>query len=367
VRPAVALLLLSSATALAAAKAKPARQLEAAPTAAPTLLVPAPAAVDAKEPTGALLARVISLYRGLEYDRVIPLAEVLLKREDLALEDKLETYRMFGSAKAIVEDPFEAEKPFRMLLRARPAYDMPKDTSPKILGVFRKVQAEERAFAAQLVELERERVVSGLKLVGDLPAQARGGKPLRFSFRLKDPTGAVDSMRLPYRRAGQPAFSALALTRGEQGDWNGAIPGEFTSDEKGFTLEYFVETLDAKGPLLRVGDEKQPRAVSVSAGVFSTARPPPLPKGAWFTGLAVSGALGAAAGGLGIAFNDTQSQYKTMAAGTEDIDGARLAALRERGDSLGAATTGLLISAGVAVLATAVMTPFVNWAGAEAP
>jgi hypothetical protein len=366
VRLALVACLTTSLAFAAAPKGKPAKPAEtpAPAPAAPSSL--APAKVDPKEPTSSLLERAQALYKGLEYDRVIPLAEALLAKEDLTLEQKLEGYRLLASAKAIVEDPIVAEQPFRMLLRARPDYELPKDTSPRILDVFKKVQTEERALAAQLFEVERSRVIEGLRLLGDPPSQARGGKPLKFSFRLKDPTGAVDAMRLPYRRAGQPAFSSLALNRGDEGDWNGTIPGEFTSDEKGFTLEYFVETLDAKGPLLTVGTDKAPRSVTVTPGVFSTARPPPLPKGVWFAGLAVSLGLGAAAGGVGIALSDTQNQYRAMAQSGEDVDGAKLTALATRGQSLAEATTGLLISTGVAALATAVMTPFVNWAGAEA-
>jgi hypothetical protein len=367
VRLALALSIAISLPVLAAApKARPVKPAVAAPTPDPAPAAtppPAPVKVNTNEPTATLLERASGFYQGLEYDRVIPLAEAVIAREDVTLEQKLEGYRLLASARAIVEDPIVAEQPFRMLLRARPDYELPKDTSPRILDVFKKVQTEEKNFAAQLRELERGKVISGLKLLGEGPTESKGGKPLRFSFRLKDPTGAVDAMRLPYRRAGQPAYSSLALNRGDEGDWNGTIPGEFTSDEKGFTLEYFVETLDAKGPLLSVGTEKQPKAVAVSAGVFSTAKPPPLHKGVWFAGLALSAAVGAAAGGVGIAFNDTQTQYKTLAGSPDEVDGARLQALRVRGESLGDATTGLLISTGVAVLATAVMTPFVNWAG----
>lgn len=374
-RPLLALALCSlSAVALAAPKPRPPKPAAPAPapSAPPAAPAPEPAAaakpaVDPSEPTSALFERVSALYQALEYDRVLPAAEALLARADITLEQKLEGYRLYASAKAIVEDPIEAEKPFRMLLRARPDYDLPRDTSPKILGIFRKVQSEERALASQLEEVQRARVVDGLKLLGEPPHEAKGGKPLRFSFRLKDPTGAVDSMRLPYRKAGEPQYSSLALTRGEEGDWRGTIPGEFTSNEKGFKLEYFVETLDAKGPLLRVGDEKQPKEIVVAPGAFSTARPPPLPKGVWFAGLGLTAALGAAAGGVGIAYNDTQTQYRTLVNGPDEVDGAQLQTLSARGKTLGEATTGLLISTGSAALITAVLTPFINWAGAEAP
>lgn len=204
-----------------------------------------------------------------------PLAEQVLARPDLTLDQKLEAYRLLGSAKAIVEDPAEAEKPFRLLLRARADFDLSAETPPKILAVFRKVQSEERALADQLREVERDRIISGLKLLGEPPNTARGGRPLPLSFRLRDPTSAVEVVRVPYRRQGTPAFSTLALERSAEGDWRGLIPAEFTSDEKGFQMEYYVETADTRGPLLRLGTEKAPLNLTVSAGTIAQARPPP--------------------------------------------------------------------------------------------
>lgn len=344
----------------------------------PKRAAPAPAApvVDTKpkapattfepgETTAGALKRVETLYKSLEYDKVMPIADEILKRPDLTLDQKLDAYRYLGSAKAIVEDPIDAEKPFRMLLRARPDYDLPQDTPPKILTVFRKVQTEEKALAGQLAEVERARTVSGLKLIGEPPTAAKGGRPLPFSFRLKDPTGAVDTVRVAYRRSGQTTYSQLALQRAEDGDWRGQIPGEFTSDEKGFVLEYYVDTADAKGVLLTMGTGPDPKRIDVSAGTLAQAQPPPLPKWAWFAGAGVTALIGATAGGAGIAFNNTQSDYTRRVSGGGEVDGADLKKREGWGNSLATATNVSLIAAGVALVATAVMTPFVNWSGEE--
>ena len=47
--------------------------------------------------------------------------------------------------------------------------DMPAETPPKILSVFRKVQVEERAIVNQMHELERARIVRELKIDPDVP------------------------------------------------------------------------------------------------------------------------------------------------------------------------------------------------------
>ena len=345
----------------------PAPSVPAAAPSAPAPVAPALPAPLPDETSAALLARTQALYDALEYDRVIPLAEALVVREDLTLEQKLKGYELLGSAKAIVLDPLEAERPFRMLLRANPKADLAPNTPPKILAVFRKVQTEERALAEQLAQVERDRIVAGLRLLDEPPASAQGGKPLPFSLRLRDPSGAVESVRVPYRRVGQPGFSSLALQRSVEGSWQGAIPGEFTSDEKGFQLEYYVETLDAnRAPLLTVGTEQRPRVIPVEPGVFSTARPPPLPKWAFFTGLGLTLASGAAASGVGIAFQTTQADYTRRASAGGAVDGAELAQLRQRGTTLGEATTGLLITTGATALVTALLTPFTNWKGEAA-
>ena len=45
--------------------------------------------------------------------------------------------------------PVDAEGPFRLLLRLNPGFVLPAQTTPKIVAVFRKVEAEERAIFEQ--------------------------------------------------------------------------------------------------------------------------------------------------------------------------------------------------------------------------
>ena len=364
------LLLVSLAAGSGQRPAPPARKkpTPATPQTAPAAVSPAATSprgdpVDGKFTTTEGLARVRALYQALEYDQVIPLTEVLLARDDLQVDDRLDVYRLQGSARAIVEDPVDAEKPFRLLLRTRSDYELPPETPPKILAVFRKVQSEERALAGQLREVERARIIANLRLNGEVPAEIRGGKTLPFSFRLKDPTGSVEAIRVPYRRAGQPAFSSLALGRGESGDWTGQISGEFTSDEKGFKLEYYIETSDASGPLLTLGTSLMPRAVAVTPGLFTTDRPKPLPRGLFVGGAVATAVLGATAGTLGFLFNRQQASYRAMSSGGGDVAGSSLAAQARLGNTLGTATNVAIISTGVLLVATLVSLPLTRFDG----
>ncbi len=331
------------------AKARPAR---VAPS--------APAAVDASGDPQKVLGRIQGLYQGLEYDQVIPLATAFLAREDVTLDQRIDAYRLQGSARAIVEDPLEAERPFRLLLRARSEYEMPSDTPPKIMAVFRKVQTEERALGAQMREVERRRIVGGLKLIGEPPTQIRGGQPLKFSFRLKDPTGAVDAIQIPYRRQGEKSFSTLALARGDAGDWSASLSGESTATEKDTTMQYYVETLDSKGPLLMLGSASSPLQLAIAQGLFEPQRKRPIPRWAFFTGVGTTAVLGLATAGLGISLQATQQDFRTKAA-TDGYPGRQLVVLEGKGNTLAQFATGSLVSLGVAAVATLVMWPFTDF------
>lgn len=300
-----------------------------------------------------LVTQLNQLYESLEYDRVIPFAEACLKRGDLDLAQQLEVYRLLGSARAIVEDPVDAEKPFRLLLRARPEYDLPANTPPKILAVFRKVQSEEKALAGQLREVERQRIISSLKLLDELPAEAKGGQPLQFALRLRDPGSAVETIKVSYRKPGVKAYSSLALQRREQGDWRGAIPADFTATSSGFPLEYYVETADAAGPLLRVGAELSPRTVSVLAGLVETKAFKPVSPTITFLSLGLTAAIGVAAAVLGVLFNLEQGRYRSLR--DSEVSGAVLFESARQGGSLATGVNVTVVGVGVGSLITGVL------------
>lgn len=324
----------------------------------------------AKPPPGvaldaaASLQQLRTLYDALEYDQVSALCEQLLAREDLTTDQRLEAWRLQGSAKAIIEDPVDAEKPFRLLLRSRVDYELPENTPPKILAVFRKVQSEERALASQLQVVQRDRTIANLKLLGEPPTRAQGGLPLKFSFRLRDPTGAVDSVRVPYRRAGQKDFSMLALSLAESGEWKGAIPGDVTADDKGFKLEFYVETIDGQGPLLTMGGPAAPKLVEVAAGQVPRERFTPVPKGLFWTSVGVTAALGVAAGALGISLSSTQKAYTTLVSGSGPLDGSLVNARAKQGETLAVYTNAGWISALSMLAVTLLLIPFTDF-GAE--
>lgn len=306
------------------------------------------------------LAQLRSLYGALEYAAVIPYAAQVLAREDLTLSQRIEAYEFQGKAKAIVQDPVDAEAPFRMLLRAQPEYDMPASTPPKILAVFRKVQSEERALAAQLREVERSRLIANLRISPGPTPDATGGLPIIFAYRVRDTAGVVETVRVQYRRSGQKAFSSLALERNADGEWRGLIPGEFTADANGFSLEYVTETADRQGPLLAVGSEAKPQIITVAAGQVPVKSFKPIPRGVFITSVGATAAVGIAAGVMAFLFNREQSSFNSAVAMSQ-APGRELVAQIQRGESYATATNALLIAAGASLALSLIFLPLTRF------
>lgn len=264
-----------------------------------------------------LLKKAFTLYNDLEYDLVIPLAKEVLANPFADVQNQLDAYLLQGSCLAIVGDPIEAEKPFRFLLRGRPDYDMPADTPPKILAVFRKVQVEERAIIETTRELERQRVIASLQIEDKAIEDATGGVPIVFDIGLRDPRGAVGQVRVFYRRQGDEAFVSLPLQLAPSGRWIGEVPGSWSENEDGFTFEYYVTTFDREGSLLIAqGDETAPKTTSVAPGFVADAVP--FYETVWFWGTV--GAAGAVVIGSGAALGIVASMPPITDLGTVSID-----------------------------------------------
>jgi hypothetical protein len=274
---------------------------------------------------------------------------------------QLEAYRLQASALAGSDQASEAERPFRMVLRLKPDFELPAQTKPKIMSVFRKVQAEEKELLRQSQALTRARVVQNMALVGEPPAKAYGGYPVRFDFRLKDPTGAVDSVVIPYRHVGQVPYSTVALARDEAGAWKGALAGDVTANEQGLLLEYYVETRDKNGALVTMGTEKDPLRLEVTPGMVIRERPPPLGKQWFFIGLGTTGVAGLATGLVALAERSAQGDYTRYAGGSGLLDAATLSQKASSTRSLARDTNILMgVTAGLTIL-TAITIPFTNW------
>lgn len=355
------LVVFSAVSALAAPPKAPAKAPAATPAPAAAPAAPKP---DTSVAPKAAIAEMERLYKTLEYDAIIPLAEPFVKRADLSIDERVEGLRLLASAKVIAVDPTDGIPFFYQLLQIKPTYELPKDTPPKILAVFTQVKLQVDQEQAIVLKKRCDDARGAAQLIGEPPANAKGGKPLKFSFRLKDPKGFADQgVVLPYRRSGQAAYSTLALERSDEGDWRAVIPGEATADAANYTLEYYVlakSSQPACEAFVSVGSEAQPKVIAMAAGTVQTPAFKPVP--VWLFG--VSLASTAIAGGFlaasGIMFNVEQSKYKQMGM-VDGVLGSDLRAIELSGRGWASATNVMMIVTGVLAAITAGLTPFTKF------
>ena len=238
-----------------------------------------------------ILQKARVLFDGLEYPEVLPLTSEVLEMESVSVLTRLDAYLLQGSCQAIVGNPVEAEKSFRFLLRATPDFEMPPETSPKIVAVFSKVQVEEKAIRDQVRALRRANLIKELTLAGEPEPKVTGGTPIEFGYNLKDRRGVVSSFQVHYRRASEAGYSSLPLKVNDVGRWSGEIPGQWSDNETGFSLEYFLITTDEEeSPLLTIGAAATPLSLHVLPGTAAQAAP--LYQQKWFWGSVAAGVAG---------------------------------------------------------------------------
>lgn len=349
----------------AAEKTKPSTEKTKSPSSSPSSTPPPPSDLKTKS-SDELMTKAKQLHEQLEYDQVLPLVQEVLVRDGVPIEQTLDAYVLEGSCLAIVGNPIDAEGPFRRLLRGRPDFDLPLDTPPKILSVFRKVQAEERAISAQMEAITRGRIIKEMALIGQHPESLKGGRAIMFDYTLKDPAVAAIAVRVQYRKKGEPSYSSLALLRDAAGQWHGQIPGEWTANESGAVVEMYVETLDGKGPLLVVGTANEPMVREITPGQVDRSSPPPLPPWAVWTGAGTTAVLVAAGAGFGGFMSAVQADYTAQAnlAVTEPQDGSQMRQKRELGETLSITANTLFIASAVTGLTTLVAGAFfTDWDG----
>lgn len=203
------------------------------------------------EPASELVSKAKALVAELEYERAVSLSQRVLADSTATLDQRMDAYLYMAQGLAILGREAEAEKAFRFLLRGRPSFDIPSEgTPPKILRVFRNVKVEEDRIRAETAALERQRLMEGLSLTGTPVAKVLGGDPVAFNYYLRDPHGAVGSLKVQYRKKGLGDYAVLPLELGPDGGWSGTIPGVWTENDDGQTVEYGLLAIDRGGESL---------------------------------------------------------------------------------------------------------------------
>ncbi len=336
------------------AAAAPAKPQPAAPTRA--------ASPERRHRSAAeLLQKVRALNDELEFEELVPVAQELVGRSDAALELKQEGFLLLAAAYVILGDPVAAELPFTQLLRVAPTFELPPSVEPKVALVFKKVQAEERELARQLEQVRRRARIDGIEIRGEPPGAPVGGQPLVFRYELVDPLADVRAFRVAYHRPGEEAFSSLALAKGPDGAWSGALPADVTVNASGLELSYYLETSDPLGPLRRVGAPEAPLTLQISPGRLEAPWHGPLPRWPFFAGGALTVAAAAVSGTLYFGYRSAQDDYRAYV-GSPGLISLDLVD-QKRVDGIVAAQrlTAALITAGVVAAITVVLGVLADW------
>lgn len=310
--------------------------------------------------TEQLVAETKRLNAELEFEKLVPFAQELSARANAPLEARREAFLLLASALIILGDPVASEHPFTQLLRIDPLFELPRWVEPKVALVFKKVQAEERELSRALAQRRREAKIAQITLLATTPPDAVGGRPLPFTVEVKDPQHDVRTVRVAWRRPGEPAYSSLALSLdGER--WKGELPAELTQSEHGLQLDFYVESADAEGPLALFGTPTSPSVVAIAPGKLATPWRAPLPRWAFFSSTALTVASGAVTGVLVANQLDQQRRFTQYTAGDGPISFEVEQQLRAEG---ALATTRANVSLGISIalaVTTIIIAVLTDW------
>ncbi len=228
-----------------------------------------------------------------DFEDALKTLEAGIDDPELSDEQLAEMYRLQGLAALYLGNQDKARSAFERLLQARPDYEIPKSTSPRIRELYAKIKEDIKKRRVRPVTLTLEPVDDVVQ-----------GSAVQVEAQIDDMAlGAV--ARLFYRRAGVQSFSFVDFTRDRQvkNRYHSTLPGfELPSESSTYEVEYFVEVVDAgQRRLAGKGDPYSPmrfRAVPEGGGTSPGTKvgAVPLYQSPWFwvvVGVVVAGGVGA--------------------------------------------------------------------------
>ena len=270
--------------------------LAALPADAPVLLAQAPRIAEIDQATrqvddGDFEDAIRTLNRGL--------AEPDLTDDQLA-----ELYRLLGLSNLYLGKEEGARDAFEKLLQARPDYEVPRSSPPKVAKMY-----------ARIKEDIKKRRVRPVTISLDALPNSPGGQPVIVQTRIEDLSLGAKA-RFFYRRAGAQSFSSIDFSRekGTRDGFTATVPAfEVPAEDQAWELEYYLEVFDAaQRRLAGRGDVYSPLSFKVlPKGQAATAAAADRPwyKNPWVW---VGVGVGAAAIATGAVVLATQKQTGTL-------------------------------------------------------
>jgi hypothetical protein len=212
---------------------------------------------DPLDDARALLHRAQSQYTEAQYAGAVAALTQILARHDLPAAMRREATLYLGMSHLALGHDEDARTRFREVLEADDAYELPRDTSPKVRGLFEQVREKVQATP----------VLAALPPV--VQSAAAGPDHVRFRFRA-DRVGARETTAY-WRRRGQSDWSRAILK------WSAAVDGspELTTEPPlgasaeaagpgiDFDLQYYAEVREGGRVLARAGTAEQPLEIRV--------------------------------------------------------------------------------------------------------
>jgi tetratricopeptide (TPR) repeat protein len=170
-----------------------------------------------------------------EFDRAVRVLQRGLNQPDVTDDELVELYRLMGLAQLYLGNEDRAREAYEKLLQARPDYELPRSTAPKIRELYGRIREDIRKRRVRPVTIHFEPVREHL-----------GGEPLEVETRVEDLALGARA-KLYYRRAGAQAYSSVDFVREKsREDFRATIPAyELPAEARPYDIEYYLEVADA--------------------------------------------------------------------------------------------------------------------------
>ncbi|MBM4778861.1 MAG: tetratricopeptide repeat protein [Archangiaceae bacterium] len=192
-----------------------------------------------------------------DFEDAVKTLQTGLDAPALSDEQLAEIYRLLGLANLYLGNEDKARDAFEKLLQARPDYELPKATPPKIRTLYGRIKED----------IRKRRVRPVTLTVAGVPEQMPG-LAVTVESRIDDMALGAKA-KLFYRRSGAQNYSSIDFIRDrtDRSVYRATIPAfELPEESVAYDLEYYVEVADAaQRRLAGRGDPFTPLTFRVAA------------------------------------------------------------------------------------------------------
>ena len=211
----------------------------------------------------------------MDYPQVIATTESVLRSQSSSQEDRLRAFELQAYALVILGESVNAEENFHAILKAKPDFRLPKDSSAKLLEVFSKVYLEFSEKQKKHFEQHLEELRAQVRVADETTTELIGGEPLTFRFTLEDPGKTINKIMLAYRKNVEEKYTTVPVgLNSETGKWEVTLSRDWTDTKEGVEVEYFLSSRDKRGYAIRdLYSMEDPNFLMVRPGLLSAKKP----------------------------------------------------------------------------------------------